>query len=219
MSASKPKFAVLGWGSLLWDERPEFAGFSRRLTGWYPDGPTLRLEFARVSSSRDGALTLVLVEAPLGADCHVSYALIERTELEDALCDLRCREGCNIADIGYCRIAEAENQRARDATVVGQIRKWGAQKNLDAVIWTDLPANFSKKSDPRADFSIPAALAHLQKRSPKGKSQAAEYVWRTPEFVKTPLRLSLQAIPWFAPPPLAEPPGAPPAAPAAPAAQ
>lgn len=75
-------------------------------------------------------------------------------------------------------------------------------KKLDAVVWTDLPANFAEKSHPKAPFSIPAALAHLQKLSPEAKSLAAEYVWRAPDFVKTPLRTSLQAAPWFVAPPV-----------------
>ncbi len=153
----------------------------------------------RLSSSRDGALTLVLVEAPLGAECTVSYALIDRAKLDDAVCDVRCREGCNLADVGYCRI-DIDEARGRDPGVVTAIRAWGAKKKLDAVIWTDLPANFADKSDPRAAYSIPAALAHLQKRTPKGKSFAAEYVWRAPDFVNTPLRATLQAAPWFVPP-------------------
>jgi hypothetical protein len=203
MIAPKPKFAVLGWGSLLWDNRTQFADFNRRLSAWDADGPTLRLEFARVSSSREGALTLVLIKAPLGADCQVSYALLDRRELEDAICDVRCRENCKLADIGYCQIGGATNARGRDDAVVATIRAWGAQKQFDAVIWTDLPANFSDKSDPRADFDVPAAYAHIQKLSPKGKSLAAEYVWRAPAFVQTPLRTALQAVPWFAPPPAA----------------
>ena len=203
MSAPKSRFAVLGWGSLLWDDRVEFAGFNQRLSGWNPDGPTLRLEFARVSASREGALTLVLVKAPSGANCKVSYALIDRRELEDAICDVRCREGCNLADIGYCQIGVAANFRGRDPAVVDVIRAWGAEKQMDAVIWTDLPSNFAAQSDPQANFGVPAALAHLQKLSPKGKSVAAEYVWRAPTFVETPLRTALQAAPWFTPPPVA----------------
>lgn len=203
MSPPKAKFAVLGWGSLLWDDRPKFVDFNQRLSGWNPDGPTLRLEFARVSSSREGALTLVLVKAPLGAECKVSYALIDRRELDDAICDVRCREGCNVADIGYCRIGGAAEARGHDPAVIDAIRAWGAHMQMDAVIWTDLPDNFSAKSDPPANFDVPAALAHLQKRSPKGKSMAAEYIWRAPAFVQTPLRAALQSSPWFTPPPAA----------------
>lgn len=203
LPATKPRFAVLGWGSLLWDKRPEFEDFNSRLGAWDPAGPALRLEFARVSSSRKGALTLVLVQEPDGGVCQVSFASIKREKLEDAVCDVRCREGCNLADVGYCYVGTAE-ARGRDPTLVAAVRAWGAAKKLDAVVWTDLPSNFADKSDPKAPFSIPAALAHLQKCSPEGKSLAAEYVWRAPDFVKTPLRTTLQAAPWFAAPPPAQ---------------
>src|SRR5690606_16869015 len=116
-----------------------------------PDGPGLRLEFARVSSSRKGALTLVLVNEPIGQVCTVSYSMIDRMELEDAICDVRRREGCNIADIGYCRIDTAEG-RGRDPAVMTAVRAWGESKSFDAVVWTDLPENFADKSDPRAPF-------------------------------------------------------------------
>ncbi len=200
MLPSRPKFAVLGWGSLLWDMRPEFEGFNSRLGAWDPAGPTLRLEFARVSSTRSGALTLVLVEEPDGGACEVSFAVINRARLEDAVCDVRCREGCNLADIGYCCVGTSD-ARGRNSAVVAAIRAWGATKKLDAVVWTDLSANFADKSNPKAPFSVPAALAHLQNCSAEGKSLAAEYVWRAPDFVKTPLRTVLQAAPWFAMPP------------------
>lgn len=47
--------AILGWGSLLWDERPEF---DQHHGVWQFDGPHLNLEFSRKSSSRENALTL-----------------------------------------------------------------------------------------------------------------------------------------------------------------
>jgi hypothetical protein len=217
MPAPPLKVAVLGWGSLLWDDRPEFKSFNDRLGGWKSDGPSLRLEFARVSISRDGALTLVLVDEPAGAPCIVSHALINRKLLEDAVCDVRCREGANLADIGYCVVSNPKDYRGRDQSVVDIIRAWAADKKFDAVVWTDLRSNFPEKSNPKVVFSVPAALAHIQHLNPKGKSMAAEYVWRAPVFVQTPLRASLQAEPWFeSPPPRAAGAAAEPVTPAPP---
>ena len=195
------KIAVLGWGSLLWDDRPEFQSFNDRLADWKDDGPKLRLEFARVSKSRDNALTLVLVDEPAGAACTVAHTLIDRKLLEDAVCDVRCREGANLADIGYCVMSNPDEFRGRTPSVVEAIRAWAAAKKLDAVVWTDLRSNFADKSKPKAAFSVPAALAHIEQLDPKGKSKAAEYIWRAPTFVQTPLRAALQAAPWFGPPP------------------
>ena len=53
------KIAILGWGSLLWDNQPEF---DRWHESWQYDGPRLKLEFSRVSKSRLRALTLVIDE-------------------------------------------------------------------------------------------------------------------------------------------------------------
>ncbi len=78
-------------------------------------------------------------------------------------------------------------------TIVG----WAADHNFDVVIWTGLPGNFQKEvGEP---FSVDAAIRHIQGLPPAVKAQAAEYVWRAPEFVQTPLRAALQAPPWFTP--------------------
>lgn len=89
MTRNNPKIAILGWGSLLWDIRPEFDEYHEL---WQFDGPDLPLEFSRVSSSRKGALTLVIDEAN-GATCRSAYALSTHREPDEAIADLRCREG------------------------------------------------------------------------------------------------------------------------------
>ena len=45
------RIALLGWGSLLWDEDEEFDDLHGR---WRYDGPALKLEFSRISKSRGG---------------------------------------------------------------------------------------------------------------------------------------------------------------------
>jgi hypothetical protein len=47
------KIAVLGWGSLLWEQ-----GVLRLASRWRTDGPWLPIEFARLSDR--GRLTLVI---------------------------------------------------------------------------------------------------------------------------------------------------------------
>lgn len=51
----KLRIAILGWGSLLWEGGQEFDTWHGP---WQYDGPTLKLEFSRVSKKRLGALTL-----------------------------------------------------------------------------------------------------------------------------------------------------------------
>ena len=40
------KIAILGWGSLLWDEHAEF---DKEHNDWQLEGPSLKLEFSRIS--------------------------------------------------------------------------------------------------------------------------------------------------------------------------
>ncbi|HYX64689.1 MAG TPA: hypothetical protein VE935_10755 [Burkholderiales bacterium] len=75
------------------------------------------------------------------------------------------------------------------------IRTRAGAKMVDVVVWTDLPSNFEKEKGKA--FSVDKACKHLQGLSPEGKAKAAEYVWRAPDFVQTPLRQRLQQEPWF----------------------
>jgi hypothetical protein len=186
------KIAILGWGSLIWDERPEF---DERHDGWLPGGPFLKLEFSRISQTRANALTLVIDEQN-GEKCQVSYALSKRGNLDDVVCDLRCREGTVLKHIGYCVIDDAN--RSGEPAIPGGVREWAKKKELDAVVWTGLPSNFQEQTG--KNFSVSEALTHLKGLCPEGKAKAAEYVWRAPDFIDTPLRRALEVEPWFARP-------------------
>jgi L-arabinose isomerase len=184
------KIAILGWGSLLWDNRPEFDQWHEP---WQYDGPTLKLEFSRISESRLNALTLVIDEAN-GAPTCVAWCLSKRTNPGDGVCDLRCREGTTLRNIG--RIDVAQQAKSRDhAAVQDAIACWAREKCLDAVVWTALESNFQQKTGQQ--FSVGAALRHLKGLTAEGKAMAAEYVWRAPDFVRTPLRTALEGEPWF----------------------
>lgn len=193
------KIAILGWGSLIWDRRPEFDDQHEQ---WEPDGPLLKLEFSRISESRQGALTLVIDDVH-GEECRVQYALSKRRRLEDAIADLRCREGTVLRRIGNYR-ADGSGQGA--PPVPDAIKAWVAGQGFYAVIWTGLPSNFKefrKKQelpDEAAKFSVDNAIAHIQGLSSQAKAMAATYVWRAPDYVNTPLRRALQAAPWFTQP-------------------
>lgn len=184
------QIAILGWGSLLWDTRPEF---DEQHEPWRHDGPEINVEFSRVSQSRRGALTLV-IDPKNGAHCRVAYAISKRRDPEDAICDLRCREGTTRSNIGFL-FADGSRRQGRDPHSLEAIRAWAETKKLDVVVWTDLGSNFDKVYG--KPFDIDAALAHIQSLDGEAKSGAAEYVWRAPGFVDTPLRRVLQTPPWF----------------------
>lgn len=186
------KIAILGWGSLLWDKSPEF---DKHHEDWQFDGPRLKIEFSRVSSTRNDALTLVL-DTKNGKECQVAYALSKRKCPYDAICDVRSREGTTLNNVGYY-FADKTRKQAKEKDVLNIIENWASERKIDVIIWTDLESNFQKKSKTKTSFSIKAALCHIQALDSEGKAKAAEYVWRSPKFVETPLREALQVQPWF----------------------
>jgi len=121
---------------------------------------------------------------------------ISRKDSNEAICDLRCREGTTLKNIGFY-YADGSRKKSADEESFERIRAWATEKKIDVVIWSDLESNFQKKSKNREPFSIESALSHIQALNAEGKAKAAEYVWRAPEFIETPLRRTLQSHPWF----------------------
>src|SRR5690349_10640127 len=143
--------AILGWGSLLWEGGRDF---EEQHEPWQYDGPTLRIEFSRVSDSRLGALTLV-VDDKCGSPAKVAWCLSKRQTVEDAICDLRSREGTTVENIGHIRLHALHTPFADPAASQDLIINWARQKDLNAVIWTALKSNFQKKT--LRPFSVDAA--------------------------------------------------------------
>jgi hypothetical protein len=182
--------AILGWGSLLWDERLDF---DEHHGGWKFDGPELKIEFSRVSQSRHGALTLV-IDPTNGPSCQVAHTASTRLDAEDAICDLRSREGTTRSNIGFY-FADGSRSQWKDHETLAAVKAWVSAKSIDVVVWTDLSSNFEKKQS--CKFSVESALAHLRALDARAKAGAAEYVRRAPDFVRTPMRTALEVEPWF----------------------
>jgi hypothetical protein len=187
---SVTKIAILGWGSLLWDESHK--DFDDQHEEWRFDGPVLKLEFSRKSASRLNALTLVIDPAH-GQACQVAYALSKRASPEEAIADLCAREKTTEKNMG-CSFADSSRRQGRDANSIDVVFQWAKDRSIDVVLWTDLPGSFD--GVPKHEF-LNAAVNHVQQLPPTGKAMAAEYVWRAPDFILTPLREVLQAEPWF----------------------
>jgi len=188
------KIALLGWGSLIWDKRPEFDKYHEK---WKDGGPSLNLEFSRISDSRDGALTLVIDEKN-GEECRVKYAISKRLDPNDTVCDLRSREGTILKNIGYYFRDENQHEPCK-LNVPKSIKTWAVREKINVIVWTGLSSNFGTKTykAKKVLFSIEEAILYLHTLTPKGKTMAAEYVWRAPSFVDTPLRRALELEPWF----------------------
>lgn len=177
---------------MLWDARPEF---DTHHGAWELDGPMLPIEFCRVSETRGGALTLVIDEE-FGVACTCAFAISTRKYPDDAIADLRRREGTSLAHIGHY-FADGTRQQCRIANIPITLKAWARTKGIDVVVWTDLASNFEAKSTIKKHFSVINAIAHLQLLSPEAKAKAAEYIWRAPAQVDTPLRRAVQTEPWF----------------------
>jgi hypothetical protein len=76
-----------------------------------------------------------------------------------------------------------------------EVATWVNAKGLDVGVWTALPSNFAEKLKTR--FSLQAAVGYLTALPPPAKVKAVEYIWRTPEFVRTPLRSAMEQDRWF----------------------
>ncbi|MBA2117799.1 hypothetical protein [Bremerella alba] len=187
------KTAIIGWGSLLWDDRPEF---DQHHGPWYFDGPMLRLEFTRISVSRKRALTLVLQEE-LGANCRVAYTISHRESPAEAIQDLQIRENASEKEVGIY-LPHAHPPGLSQASVPPTIAAWADLTDFDAVIWTGLPTNFSELSDLKEAFSQASAIRHIESLCADGQWKSVEYIFRAPQFIRTPLRSELESLDWFA---------------------
>jgi hypothetical protein len=181
------RIALLGWGSLLWEQRAQFDG---QHGPWSEDGPTLKLEFSRISSSRQGALTLVIDPAH-GEPNRVAFTLSRRQDLSAAIVDLRKRERTTSTNIGFL-VPGSGRHRSRNRDAVESVRRWAARAEVDAVIWTDLASNFAEQTG--FNFSVAAAIAYLRGLDPEAKEIAATYIRRAPAFIQTPLRSAVASL-------------------------
>ena len=183
------KIAVIGWGSLIWDQRPEF---DRHLMAWAAGGPYLPIEFCRKSESRCNALTLV-IDWRIGTSVETFYALSKRTDPRDAVCDLRSREGTTVDNVGFVN-RENGDEHGRDPKSLTAIKAWAIEKGIDCAMWTDLEGSFGQQGP---DQFIAAAMAHLRSLDLRGVREAVRYIIKAPPQTETCLRRVLMDDEWF----------------------
>lgn len=182
------KTAILGWGSLVWDPRD-----LRAAADFAPNGPLLPIEFCRVS--RDGRLTLVIDET-YGAVCTTYSAPSAFRTLDEAIDNLRLREGTHASAIGA---VEAASGGTRGATqghpqAVAAIAAWAASNGYDAAIWMALRSNFDEFDKGGEPFSVMAAVRYLkalEARDGEAFTCALKYIRQAPDEVDTPVRVEV----------------------------
>ncbi len=181
------KIAIIAWGSVVWDSR------TLRYEGdWKRSGPSLPLEFSRVS--RNCRLTLVIDEED-GKQCATRYAQSSRNTLHDAIADLRDREGTIWARIGYVDLTshtDSASAYVQPQGTVEAIATWCRQHGFESAVWTALRPSF--KEETGKDFSVVAATCHISRLPVQAKKVAIEYFNKAPDEIVTPLREHLSHV-------------------------
>lgn len=185
------RVAILGWGSLYWDAEPKFDRWHR---GWHHgDGPIVKIEYSQIVAEKDDGVSLV-IDPEAGAPCRVGHAFSKRFSLDAVVRDLTRREETSEDNIGRLVVADGA-AHGHDIDTLHAILDWAIPRGVDAVVWTDTRSNFEHRCG--RPFTIGAAIEHIRSLDPATKAKVAEYVWRSPPFVRTPLRTALQRAPWF----------------------
>jgi len=176
------EIAVLGWGSLIWDQRE-----LRTKGDWHEDGPLLPIEYRRIS--RDGRITLVL--NPRVEDVKTLWVDADFAKLGETIKNLCDREGvprAHIERIGFAIIGGRGRCNAAPV-VLERIQRWGKDKGLDAVVWTDLPENPKRLRDETGmELNEDNIIEYLKSREGETLDKAREYVQKAPEQIDTKLR-------------------------------
>ena len=183
------RMVILGWGSLIWEERPDF---DRHIDGWVKGGPRLPIEFARKSKSRGGALTLV-IDRKIGTLVETLYAISKRTDPRDVICDLRTREGTTVKNIGFVNL-ENRDEHGRDEEVRNDIKIWAVANRIPFVAWTDLESNFDESMP---DRFVAVALEYMKALDVSALREAVKYFTLAPAQADTRLRRALMNNRWF----------------------
>lgn len=166
----------LGWGSLIWDSK------NLSIKGeWYADGPQVKVEFKR--QSNNGRLTLVLSNDSVPVPSL--WAVYDGTEVNQAVENLRDREGCNSGHIGIWNVGDAEPEN------ILNIADWAEGKGITSVIWTALPEKFDGKNG--YGPSITEAIEYLESLDGDTRNSAKEYIQKAPNQIETEYRKKFEA--------------------------
>ena len=153
-------------------------------------GPTLALEFSRVSAKRKMGLAVCIDEAH-GAPCVTHAILSVRATAEAARDDLAARERAPRDLIGAVSLSEG---RAEGRTAA-RIADWCRAQGLDGAVWTDLRPNFEEHAG--VPFDHDAAEAWLLGLTGESRDEAVRYIRDAPPETDTPLRRRLDARAWW----------------------
>jgi hypothetical protein len=179
--------AYLGWGSLVWKKRVKKRESLKIVDSWEQDGPYLPIELARIYSDR----TLTLVLHPDAQDVQTFWVKAITTDIETAIQDLMVREGTTSDSIGFVCIPNSTRRCTVIPTICEGIEQWAKHKELDAVIWTDLPSNF--KEEAKMDLNEENTVKYMFSLPPEILKLARIYVRKASKQIDTNILKRLKA--------------------------
>ena len=171
------KIACLGWGSLIWK-----SGALPVAGEWQTDGPSLPVEFCRVSDGGELA-TAICMNAPA---VPVLWAWLEATTLSVACRALREREAIpedRCDGIGSLLIT------GRDT---GILTTWAREKGIEAIIWTGLRREARHRKAGFLPWTKPSLISTASAERPR--SHARDYICRVPAQLDTPYRRAIKEV-------------------------
>jgi hypothetical protein len=184
------RYAVLGWGSLIWDL--ENLAPHVRLPWSMGAGPRLPMEFSRISAKRKMGLVACL-DPEIGVPCPTHAIASLRGGLDGAIGDLALRERAPRLRIGGVCLATGKAQGR--AAIVATVRDWCRAAGWTGAVWTDLLPNYAEaEGEP---FSVERGMAYLRRLSGDGLDEAVRYIRNAPPETDTPLRRRLAGDPWW----------------------
>lgn len=177
--------ACLAWGSLVWN--PKDLPIQRC---WFDDGPFVPVEFTR--QSKDGRITLVIDKNAEPA--RVLWARMTLTDLEGAMKALSDREGITAAN-WKSRIGnwETGNPAPKD---IASLPAWAQAHGIDAVIWTALGPQYTKKGETKPTKERPSiewVLSYLQDLTGPTRDVVEQYFRCAPQQIDTQYRRRVEA--------------------------
>lgn len=184
------RYAVLGWGSLIWDLE-NLAPFVH-LPWAMGAGPRLPMEFSRISAKRKMGL-VVCLDPDVGVPCPTHAIASVRATLDEAIGDLAARERAPRPSIGGVCLATGAAQ-GRPA-IVDTVRDWCRETGCAGAVWTDLLPNYLDVAG--HPFSIDGGIAYLRTLAGENLDEAVRYIENAPAATDTPLRRRLAGEAWW----------------------
>ena len=194
------RIAVIAWGSLIYDPRN-----LKLRTQWFPTGPSLPVEFCRVTTTRDrNPVRLTLALLPGAELVRTYWAELDYPDIDTARRALAEAEGTT----GQQRLQKI-GLWSKDGRLEGRldfvnqhIAKWAASEDLVGVVWTDLPPNLPKSGggtyEEFEDSLLDEAIAHFRRYEndrtidPSWFAAARDYVETAPTQTATRCRAALE---------------------------